>query len=1841
MQRGAHPLRVWQTPAVVTPSRLARTLAVCLAEWLFFVPPALANPQGGIVRSGSALITGQGTSVVTIQQRSMDAVLSWKTFNLKPGEVTNFQQPGQNAVAINRILGGQASQIFGSIHATGHIYLINPDGILFGPGSSVNAFALAASTSANAAQLAAQGHGFDPSAVSAPGAKIVNDGRITTGNGGFVYLVAPQVTNGKDGVIVSPEGQIQLAAGGTVYLTDRADGMGLAIEYTAPGQPGDAAVNLGQLVSDAGFVKMRAALVRQDGIVEANSVRENAGKIELYADNALELGSGSVTEAQGGAQGASAGGSVSVVSGQDAAVDSGAVVDVSGGAHGGNGGTIEVSAKGKVDMAGSFRLVAQRGSKGGQILIDPAQVEITGDQTIEGANSVVVTADQNITLDPGAEVSLSNPSGTPTYALYSGGDIVFGMGSEITDANSTGNPVSAQNHWNVQLVAGAPSSELSPNVLIAQPVTVADPNAGGVYLSGASGTTPGQLRPLPSLQASNGLVSLSAGNITVRAAGDVWIGNGGGLVDQTGNIDVQAGRNVEFAAAQSQDSVIQNGSGSIRVVAGGSVLLSPDGPGNAAIRTRGVQDPNLPLPSRTDGGSILVWAQTGDVDAGNANRWLQPGAYLQSPQNPLLAQLLPYVQDPTFDIMPVVANGILGIGSEVGGNVTVVAGGSVSTGDSLLTLTGGSAGNRAGLGDYTGGHIGIFGQPVILQTRTDKQSNILLPNAPDSELLVVAGSDITGDYMVRHGMGVFRAGYALAPGVDPGTLDAAVAASVAPGSASGPLVRSALANSDPTHGWVGTLAQPITFDLMFGQRIPSPSNPSQLLASIDVLGANGVAVRTIECPSLVYPVDDAAGLPALQTPGYSPNDAASLDAETGDVVLLGNDTSIVSEGSFGEPTPNPNALILPPNLEVTTHLFQRGLESRGGDFVLLNDMLMFPSSSGGLTLNVAGQVRTANFADNFPAQLQISAQTVGPAALQSFTIPARTTLEDPQTGLEFVLEQPFTFAVREPAQPASGELLFRATPQAANSEVLIPAGTRVTDRYGHVYVVQGGQNFIPAPQERFSQGQVTFFASPGGTLPVIPSGTILTGPNGVQFQTTVSVSPVPGQQRAIVNVVAFTPGVDAGADQLHLDTPIPGVAEATNLLATTRPATALINVVSQGVGASTNEPGAGVVDALLNPVPGVAGVTNPTGIEGGQDNAPYGVPEAGGSQQVQALLLGPIGALASGHALVVKDPSVLPKGISPQDVKITASEVDLTGTLVPVVYRSLQVTRNSAGVITSTRVDPSPAVIGATQSGQVWYQDVSGEGTTAVLQQSDAAPSFDSRGRAPSRLKYATYYQTCQSGVTGCVTPTLGSGPTHANDRTPASLFAGEGFTRVRLELAQPATLSTNGSITDLALVTEQSSPLDQTLVEVPYGDASFGAGTMTLVDTQLGRPVDIQVPTDASSGLRVEGPGSAELLVGVVPFATADTNHDGMITPDEFPANLGAVFDSLEQPNALGVLPGFLTVAEAPFIPTGHGGQITLASSQSSGNLLGLETTGNIPSVPLPARGASLTVAAAGNILLQDRGFIGTLQGGSIDVWSVGGSVLGGTPAAAYTGKRGIVSLYTSAGISVRQADLTGGGDVSVNSFGDINVGGLALATLSGSSLTLNSRTGSVNAGLGQSFSRPSIGYDQVAQEVAVDFTGSGVYSTGLLDIVAKKDIVIGAGITGAGITLSAGGSVQAGTGSLSSTGGVSITAGGTISGNIQAQGNISIGGGTLSSTASVGSTGGLVTGSGASSVASNTGSGRESAANTLASNTADQATYTGGIGSGDASGVGTRRVVLIDVSSRECDKDKDGCSS
>ncbi|MDB5694024.1 MAG: filamentous hemagglutinin, partial [Alphaproteobacteria bacterium] len=106
---------------------------------------AQSLPTGGTVTAGSATIAAGGQNV-TINQTSQQAAINWQSFSIGKDNQVVFVQPNANSVALNRVLGPDPSLILGSLQAYGKVFLINPNGILFGRGANVNVGGLVAST---------------------------------------------------------------------------------------------------------------------------------------------------------------------------------------------------------------------------------------------------------------------------------------------------------------------------------------------------------------------------------------------------------------------------------------------------------------------------------------------------------------------------------------------------------------------------------------------------------------------------------------------------------------------------------------------------------------------------------------------------------------------------------------------------------------------------------------------------------------------------------------------------------------------------------------------------------------------------------------------------------------------------------------------------------------------------------------------------------------------------------------------------------------------------------------------------------------------------------------------------------------------------------------------------------------------------------------------------------------------------------------------------------------------------------------------------------------------------------------------------------------------------------------------------------------------------------------------------------------------------------------------------------------------------------------------------------------------------------------------------------------
>ena len=149
---------------------------------------AHALPEGGQVTAGQGGIgTAQNGSLVVTQQSSRLAI-DWLRFGIGLGESVRFDQPGASAIALNRVIGNDPSHIYGSLSANGQVFLLNPNGVLFAPGSQVNVGGLVASTLSLSNEDVMAGR-YVFSRLGKTGS-VTNQGEITAG---YAALLGPQV----------------------------------------------------------------------------------------------------------------------------------------------------------------------------------------------------------------------------------------------------------------------------------------------------------------------------------------------------------------------------------------------------------------------------------------------------------------------------------------------------------------------------------------------------------------------------------------------------------------------------------------------------------------------------------------------------------------------------------------------------------------------------------------------------------------------------------------------------------------------------------------------------------------------------------------------------------------------------------------------------------------------------------------------------------------------------------------------------------------------------------------------------------------------------------------------------------------------------------------------------------------------------------------------------------------------------------------------------------------------------------------------------------------------------------------------------------------------------------------------------------------------------------------------------------------------------------------------------------------------------------------------------------------------------------------------------------------
>ncbi|KAF1720057.1 GLUG motif-containing protein [Pseudoxanthomonas wuyuanensis] len=435
----ALPLTVWLALATLHPLAAAADL-----------------PTGGTVVLGNGSIGMPSGNRLVIDQHSDKLAIDWLSFDIGTGHTVSFRQPGSDAIALNRVLGNDGSKIMGQLDANGRVFLINPNGVLFGRGAQVDVGGLVASTLDISNADFANGHyrfhgNGNPAAVT-------NLGTISASDGGAVALLGGSVSN--HGVIAARLGTVSLAAGNAVTLDFAGDGL---LNVQVDQASVDALADNGGLIrADGGQVLMLASagdallqtVVNNSGVIEARTVGQNAGRIVLLGDFD--------------------GGTVQVAGTLDASAP-----------DGGDGGFIDTSGA-NVNVADGARVTTlARDGITGSWLIDPTDFTIaSGSGALTGSGIGATTLSANLantsvtlqTMDSGGQAgdihvdAEVNWSANTTLTLNAHADI--NINAAIT---ATGNSAGlVLNHGNY---AQAGSAAAGSDYHVNAPITLSGANA--------------------------------------------------------------------------------------------------------------------------------------------------------------------------------------------------------------------------------------------------------------------------------------------------------------------------------------------------------------------------------------------------------------------------------------------------------------------------------------------------------------------------------------------------------------------------------------------------------------------------------------------------------------------------------------------------------------------------------------------------------------------------------------------------------------------------------------------------------------------------------------------------------------------------------------------------------------------------------------------------------------------------------------------------------------------------------------------------------------------------------------------------------------------------------------------------------------------------------------------------------------------------------------------------------------------------------------------------------------------------------------------------------------------
>ncbi|NNU44928.1 two-partner secretion domain-containing protein [Ramlibacter montanisoli] len=767
------------------------------------VPIGAIHGTASFTRNGSNLLVtttnGAGTS---------HSAIDWRSFSVPGGSVTHFQQPTAASTSINRVLGPDPSAIFGTLSSNGRLVLVNPAGITVGKGALVDTAAFTAMTlrmsdaDALAGRIAGTGDGAGVLQV---------DGHVIARNGDVV-LIGSKVQTGSDAV-VQADGAVVLAAGQKAELTGRGlEGIHLEV------QAGNEAVNLGTLQGDA--VGIFANTLRHSGLVQAQAVTSEGGRVVLKATGGDAYVSGTIVAA--GADGK--GGSIDVL-GQRVALEDGASLQANGALGGGQvrvggdyqGQNPDVPNAQMAYVAANARIEADATGQGdgGRVIVwadDTTRMhgQISARGGASGGNGGFAEVSGKRYLEFTGRVDLRAPAGRAGTLLLDPGDVVIDNVGP-TDASLSGSPLTGFVYGGSTGPTVIKETDLEAQLALSSVIVATDGSSGGKITLAGNAIVDWSTTNALGLQADNG-VDLQ-GNINATAAGSaVSIQALGGNVTQASTSVVKVDNLLVNAP---QGSITMDGANLVNRLAantGGSMLFT-----NA-------QSVNIATVGTPYGAQRSGITATGDVrvrttNAGNIAVAVPP----PPPPSPTPAPVPAAISAQNVTLQA--AGGI-----DLQGSVTATA----STGGVLLQASGGTINQLAA-------NSVITAQSLLATAATG--ANLTGANAVGT----LAGSGGSGTFAFRNAqalsVGTVAVGAVTGTGVTAGSVSLASDASM--------LVTGGV---DASSGLLKVQAQDLTVSGAGKLKSSGTGDVDILTNGLNFSGSTGVAVESVNARVVINPL---------------------------------------------------------------------------------------------------------------------------------------------------------------------------------------------------------------------------------------------------------------------------------------------------------------------------------------------------------------------------------------------------------------------------------------------------------------------------------------------------------------------------------------------------------------------------------------------------------------------------------------------------------------------------------------------------------------------------------------------------------------------------------------------------------------------------------------------------------------------------------------------------------------------------------------------------------------------------------------------------------------------------